>query len=824
MRTGVHGAAQPAVKLFLLLAISVFLAGCSGGGGKGRSDPAISAVSPAEARTGETIRVSGRGFGSTQGQVFQNGTALAGIQAWSSTEIRVTLPAGATTGPVTVRVGSRTSNAVNLVVLPPPAISGIDPNQGGVGDTFRITGTGFGDTQDGSSVSLNGVTVTAIQAWSDTEIEATVPDATSGPVTVTVGSTTSNSVDFTVLPVISAVSPAEAKAGETVLVTGSGFGSTQGGSTITINGIAVSAIESWSSTEIEATVPDGAASGDVIVTVGSTDSNAIRLVVPWTPQNPDNVRASSKDHAMQQRVQMVSDGSGGAIIVWEDIRLGSRRSRIYTQRIDRKGECQWGFGCGPGGTAPNGVPVAEPPPDDLTGGQTGPRLISDGNGGAIVIWQDRRNFATTGVDIYAQRIDSFGQPVWPEDMVVSVARSDQSYAGSSSGVFSQRVPPELVSDGNGGAIVVWQDDRDSGTTGVDIYAQRINADGERQWENGPGSLDFDGIPVSTAAHRQHVPKLISDGNGGAILVWEDLAPDPSIDDHRLRMQRLSADGEAQWASDGIELVRFQLAGDIHPYLEASPHLISDGIGGAIVVWRDRRSQGTTQSNINAQRVDADGQRLWENGTGSGDYDGMPVSVASGNQTYPKIVDDGSNGAIVVWVDNRDETRPYLFAQRLNADGLRQWENGAGSGDYEGVPVTTYTTANNNDEYNARMVADGFGGAIIAWEERRDSDFTGVDIYAQKLNASGVRLWENGVSPNTHVLTPGSYVPNFDGVPISNDTDASGVVVRNSNPHYNQRWPELVADGDGGAVIGWSDARGDKGYAVYVQGVTTSGRQ
>lgn len=132
-----------------------------------------------------------------------------------------------------------------------------------------------------------------------------------------------------------------------------------------------------------------------------------------------------------------------------------------------------------------------------------PRIAHDGAGGAIIAWWDRRD---GNQDIYARRIDSDGTPLWEADGVpVCTAASDQ---------YNQR----LVSNGAGGAIITWEDDRDGNW---DIYAQMVDSFGNRQWENVPGSGDYNGIPVCTAADDQKNPRLTTDGEGGAIITWQD---------------------------------------------------------------------------------------------------------------------------------------------------------------------------------------------------------------------------------------------------------------------------------------------------------------
>src|ERR1700734_3256358 len=74
-----------------------------------------------------------------------------------------------------------------------PTLSGISPSFGPVGLPVTITGSGFGATQLTSTVSLSGTTA-SVMSWSDTSILALVPSgATSGTLTVTVGSTPAGS-------------------------------------------------------------------------------------------------------------------------------------------------------------------------------------------------------------------------------------------------------------------------------------------------------------------------------------------------------------------------------------------------------------------------------------------------------------------------------------------------------------------------------------------------------------------------------------------------------------------------------------------------------
>ena len=85
-------------------------------------------------------------------------------------------------------------------------------------------------------------------------------------------------------PVISGMSPTTASAGSLVVITGAGFGATQGGSTLLLNDAPVP-INSWNDTSIVFTVPTGATTGSVVVSVAPdmNDSNPVVLEVTAQP-------------------------------------------------------------------------------------------------------------------------------------------------------------------------------------------------------------------------------------------------------------------------------------------------------------------------------------------------------------------------------------------------------------------------------------------------------------------------------------------------------------------------------------------------------------
>lgn len=196
-----------------------------------------------------------------------------------------------------IRAGISAASAVLLMTLAcgddekgpaepapePPAIASIDPTGGAAGTSVRIDGTRYGASQGSSLVTFAGV-VAVTTLWSDTRIDATVPEgAPTGPIVVTVGGLASNGVLFTVeepVPdlVIQRLIPSRTLIGDEVTVLGSGFEAAQGGESIEVTfagapSRVVAEVVAWTPTSIHVIVPDGAMDGPVQVRIGEAGSN-----------------------------------------------------------------------------------------------------------------------------------------------------------------------------------------------------------------------------------------------------------------------------------------------------------------------------------------------------------------------------------------------------------------------------------------------------------------------------------------------------------------------------------------------------------------------
>ncbi|MEO8211013.1 MAG: hypothetical protein ABI840_10660 [bacterium] len=370
--------------------------------------------------------------------------------------------------------------------------------------------------------------------------------------------------------------------------------------------------------------------------------------------------------------KMCSDGAAGTIIVWMDFRSGTNYD-IYVQHIDSAGVVKW---------TNNGVIICNNIADNWS-----PLLISDGAGGAIITWYDGFD---AGI-IRAQRINSNGIVLWTTNGII---------ISNSISHHNSLFQPQMISDGNGGAIICWYDARES----VDwfIYGQRINSSGQILWQSNG---------VKLTKRTGFYPMPISDGAGGAIFCFFE-----SYSSGKVFAERINGNGLILWNDSGMIVSN-------HANIYHEDLLIcSDGFGGAIISWYNLVS--SNNYDIYSQRINSNGITQWvNNGVLVGGDPQLNIRFLNNN------VSDGAGGTIICWPDNRRAGILDVYGQKINSSGNTQWSpNGR-----------LIISSPAGDSRFPRIISDGQGGAIVACES---SDLPGInfDIYVQRINFNGETLW------------------------------------------------------------------------------------
>ena len=167
---------------------------------------AITGTSTSQGSAGSTITIFGSGFPTTPGSntVTFNGKAATVVSA-TATQLVVTVPSGATTGSIAIKVGTTTvTSSSSFTPLPSaaaPTLSAIAPLVAASGTPITLSGTGFATSVGATRVRVNQTWAT-VTAASATSVTAIVPNqTTSGRITVTTptGSVRSTS-DFLIPP------------------------------------------------------------------------------------------------------------------------------------------------------------------------------------------------------------------------------------------------------------------------------------------------------------------------------------------------------------------------------------------------------------------------------------------------------------------------------------------------------------------------------------------------------------------------------------------------------------------------------------------------
>lgn len=425
------------------------------------------------------------------------------------------------------------------------------------------------------------------------------------------------------------------------------------------------------------------------------------------------------------------------------------------------------------------------------GSHLNPKAVSDGNNGAIIIWSRATN-------IHGQRVNSEGIIQWQENGIDVGHAKDPVF-------LSWLEKPVVVSDDSGGAIIAWADYNQKRIIG----ASRIRPDGTKVWDK---------IIYFSETGTRTNPDICSDGNSGAFITWEDTRNGSSNID--IFVQHINYAGDISWDLNGV-------AASLAIQNQTVPKVAFDGNNGVFVTWADNR---ILDSDIYAQLINSQGEPQFQT-------NGMPVCVMSNNPAgNPKIVNTQIGKAIIAWTDGRSGGTWDIYAQKVNQDTIG-WLSSI-----NGVSVCSEIRS----QWKCEMIADGFGGAIISWQDSRRISFNEEDVYVQKISSTGQAEWQQN----------GIVVCNQPGNPtvlhsIASDGDGGAVISwqdnRNGNTDlYAQRvhrsgtimWIDngvavstaplsqitqtVCNDGYGGAIIAWSDARHGPHLYIYGQGVDSTG--
>lgn len=351
----------------------------------------------------------------------------------------------------------------------------------------------------------------------------------------------------------------------------------------------------------------------------------------------------------QDNPAAVSAGRNAAVVIWKDF-SGSKTGELFAQKVNSRGTNLWNVEgikinrlekeisdyslCAdsrnevfitylakePGRVFNSHIMLQKISPDgrilfDSTGltvsaspnSKLTPSVLPDDSGGVYVFWLEGSGNREV---ILSQHYDKTGKALWGKkplavtDNNLNVISFNAINSGKDIYIAYQVLKKNKA-----------------------VYHQLIDYKGKLLWGK-------NGRSCSVMASIQSMPQMINSGNS-LILSWTN-----EIDnDRNIYIQKYDRTGRPQWMTGGLPVVR--MSGD-----QFGQRLISDDHNGAIIAWLDRRAVSVT-GNIYSQRVTAEGRLMWDStGIAIGSYFNTPKS-------YLNLLSDGSGGAIAVFKEKRN---------------------------------------------------------------------------------------------------------------------------------------------------------------------------
>ena len=391
-----------------------------------------------------------------------------------------------------------------------------------------------------------------------------------------------------------------------------------------------------------------------------------------------------------------------------------------------------------------------------------PHICSDSAGGCYITYNYETTFYPQKLAV--ERLDRYGYKPWGALKQIH-------------GELPEQWQAEIIEDGEGGVIVSYEDNEwiqpyDITTR---VRVQKVDSTGNLLWGQ-------TGIRVSLSETNQGAQKIISDRNGGCIIVWADTL-------NEKRINRINRIGERLWGDSGKVIERISGGYPLHlskiynnqfafcygriiygynlesevKYRDSVQYRIenitSDKLGGVVVSW-----YGGSINNIQivAQRKDSIGNNLWQEPyvvAAESLYINSPISIEynDGNYYYS-------------WAGNKNGIAKVAQFQALSADGNKLFPDGSiqiGNPPLNGTIVQPL-------EINRT--------AFIYY----NSDYLPDSLLVQSYDTLGNKLWnEDGIVVSQPPIEYQSYATDSNGGFILGGVKDNFTVVAQQVNKYGQ---------------------------------------
>ena len=287
----------------------------------------------------------------------------------------------------------------------------------------------------------------------------------------------------------------------------------------------------------------------------------------------------------------------------------------------------------------------------------------------------------------------------------------------------------------GDFVAVWESLETDGS-GVGVYAQRFEADGDR--------VGTPALVNTTTAGNQSRPAIATDGSGKVVIAWQGEGPAGGAYDIFYRTGDFATAGDG-WLGATEARVNVETAGS-----QAAPTAAMDRSGNFVIAWQSDANRATTGLDV-----------VGRYGTLSGGLGGAADTVLSagpGDERSPDAAmaataGDGSGSIIVAWTGpgpagEEDEATNVVRGTVFGYDGAF-------------ATITPTDTAHTNyqltaaaqhDQVNPGVAMAADGRFVLVWQAEGGQG-TGSDIFSRRFLAGGNGVGTANDPVNTTVAEP-----------------------------------------------------------------------
>jgi hypothetical protein len=342
-----------------------------------------------------------------------------------------------------------------------------------------------------------------------------------------------------------------------------------------------------------------------------------------------------------------------------------------------------------------------------------PHIVSDSAGGCFITYNYDSFYPQK---LAVERLDKYGYKPWGDKKQIL-------------GELPEQWQAEIIEDGEGGVIVSYQDNQVVGTDFTSrVRVQRVDSNGNFLWGQ-------TGVRVTIEETNHSGQQLVSDGDGGCVIVWADW-------DGEFSVNRINRFGERVWSDTGIVLpstgtgLSIIRASDGNYYVQVYPDIFRINQNGEILnqysttlVQSVADPEGgivlsTVVGNINnrrlvAQRKDSLGNNLWQEPyveIADSLYINTPINIQPINGHY-----------FYNWYGRKNGVELTTQYQALRADGTKLFSQG-------NLPISNYPV----DALIGNILPSDSGTFVLIWQDYRPDD----GVFGQRRDTLNNILWDS----------------------------------------------------------------------------------